>query len=109
MIFKSASMKTLDQASAVLDEVKRTYEPKIDAGTLNDSDRERIRRRLQLATDLEQRSRSESSFSLLGDYVAVVKRFFRTGCWGMTREEYARELREIQRQAESLSAKTPGA
>ncbi len=101
MIFKSAAMKTLDQATAVLDEVKRSYQPQIEAGTLTDSDRERTRRRLQLASDLEERSRSENTFSLLGDYVAAVKRFFRTGRWGMTREEYKQELQELIRKAEA--------
>lgn len=94
-------MKTLDQAMTVLDEVKRSYRPQIEAGTLTDSDRERIRRRLQLASDLEERSRSKNTFSLLGDYVVGLKRFFRTGRWGMTREEYKQELRELVQKAEA--------
>ncbi len=101
MIYKSAAVKTLDEATAVLDDVKRSYQPKIEAGTLTESDRERIRRRLKLAADLEERSRSESSFSLLGDFVAVFKRFLRTGRWGMTYEDYKRELQELIRLAET--------
>ena len=62
MIFKSAAVKTLDQATAVLDEVKSAYQSKIDAGTLTNTDRERIRSRLKLAADLEKRSRTDSSF-----------------------------------------------
>ena len=82
MISKSASVKTLDQTTAVLDELKRTYQSQIDAGTLTDTDRERIRRRLKLAEDLEMRSRTESSCSLLGDLIATFERFFKTGAMG---------------------------
>ena len=101
MIFKSAAVKTLDQATAVLDEVKSAYQSKLDAGTLTDTDRERIRNRLKLAADLEERARTESSFSLLGDVGASVKRFLKTGHWAMTREEYMQELRNLRELAET--------
>lgn len=101
MIFKSAAVKTLDQATAVLDEVKSSYRSKIDAGTLTDTDRKRIRSRIKLAMDLEERSHSESSFSLLGDFGAALKRFLKTGHCAMTREEYMQELRNLQAHAEA--------
>ncbi len=104
MIFKSAAVRTLDQATAVLDEVKRSYQSKIDAGTLTDTDRERIRTRLRLAADLEERSHTESSFSLLGDVGAAAKRFLKTGHWAMTREEYMQELRNLRELAEAQLA-----
>lgn len=107
MIFKSPSVKTLDQAMAVLDELKRTYQPLIDSGTLTDSDRERIRRRLKLAEDLEMRSRTESSFSLLGDFIAAFKHFFETGRWGMTTEEYVHEMQKLRERAEAQMNATP--
>ena len=107
MIFKSASVKTLDQAAAVLDELKHTYQSQIDAGTLTDTDRERIRRRLKLAEDLEMRSRTESSFSLLGDLIATFQRFFKTGRWGMTTEEYVHEMQKLRQRAEAQMKAIP--
>lgn len=101
MIFKSAAEKTLDQAKAVLEELKRTYQPQIDAGTLTDSDRERIGRRLKLAGDLAERSRSESGVSLLGDVLRMGRRFFKTEHWGITNEELTRELLTLKERAEA--------
>lgn len=101
MIFKSAAVKMLDQATAVLDEVKSAYESKIDAGTLTDTDRERIRSRLKLAADLEERARTESNFFLMSEVGASVKRFLKTGHWAMTREEYIQELRNLRELAET--------
>lgn len=107
MIFKSASVKTLDQATAVLDELKRTYQSQIDAGTLTDKGRERIRRRVKLAEDLEMRSRMESSFSLLGDLIATFQRFFKAGRWGMTTEEYVDEMQKLRQRAEAQMKAIP--
>ena len=101
MIFKSAAEKTLDQATAVLDELKRTYQHQIDAGTITDTDRERIGRRLKLAADIAERSRSESDVSLLGDVLRMGRRFFRTGHWGITNEELTRELLTLKERAEA--------
>ncbi len=100
MILKSRAMKTLDQATAVLEELKRTYEPKIASGTLTEEDRERIRRRLELATDLESRSQNQSNVSMLGDLVQGGKRFLKTGRWIMSSEEYGRELLALRKAAE---------
>ena len=101
---QNRSGENVGQATAVLDEVKTAYQSKIDAGTLTDVDRERIRSRLRLAADLEERSRSESSFSLLGNIGAAVKRFLKTGHWAMTREEYMQELRNLRELAETQLA-----
>ncbi len=102
MFFKSAAEKTLDQATAVLDEVKRTYQPQIDAGTLTDTDRERIGRRLKLAADLAERSRSESDVSFFGDVIRMGRRFFKTGRFGMTNEELTQELLALRSRAEAV-------
>jgi len=106
MIFRSAAVRTLDQATAVLDELKLTYQPQIEAGTLTDFDRERIRQRLQFATELEERSRSESSFSLLGELVAAGERFFKTGRWGIINEQYMQELLTLRQRAEAQRTAT---
>lgn len=105
MIFKSKSMKSLDRATAVLDEVNRIYEPQLKAGTLTDADREKIREQLHIASGLEERSRSESRFSLLGDYVAMVRHFRKTGRFFMTDKGYMQELRNVVSQAEAHLAK----
>ena len=102
MFIKSAAEKTLDQATAVLDEVKRTYQPQIDAGTLTDTDRERIGRRLKLAADLAERSRSESDVAFFGDVIRMGRRFFKTGRFGMTNEELTQELLALRSRAEAV-------
>ena len=106
MIFKNPFSQDVRSSNGVLNDLKRTYQPQIDAGTLTDTNGMRIRRRLALAKELEERSRSENSFSLVGDIVASGKRFFKTGCWSMSHEEPIQKLLAPRQHAEALMAAT---
>ena len=109
MIFKSRSMKTLDEAIASMEETRRWSEPKISAGTLTDEERERRHQELKRAAELGERSLGESNLSLFGPEVDMLKRFVREGRLFMTDEECLAKRRDIGDRAEALAADVPSA
>lgn len=106
MLFKSRSERTLDEALASLDQTRSWSEAKINAGTLTDEDRERVREELNRAAELEERSRGESTFTLFGPELGMLKRFFREGRSVMTDQQYLAQSHRIIARAEEILADT---
>ena len=95
-------MRTLRQAQGMLDKTKGWILVKQQSGGLDDDDRKQVRREMDQAGVLYERSLGESHESFLGDFLAALKLLFTEGRLFPTEAQLAEQYRDLERQKDAL-------